>query len=162
MCLFFFKKVNNALRLENGKGLYILGYGDNEIDYVVKEYLPQATYKQCCCKVFTEMVKRFPTAPLQHLFWSACHSASATTFYKYIDLISHQSQERHDWLLQTNWLSWTLFSMPKWVKCTCLTLYIIDKLRKYLHQYLSMSIARRFVGIAKLTVELFEERIMLV
>ena len=150
------------LCLENGKGLYILGDGDNGIDYAIEEYIPQAAYRRCCHKVFIEMVKRFPTTFMQHLFWSACHSASATIFCKYMDLISYQSQECHDWLLQTNWLSWTLFSMLEWVKCTCLTLSITDKLRKYLSQYLSMSIVRRFVGIAKLTAELFEERRMIV
>lgn len=79
-----------------------------------------------------------------------------------MDLIQQQSQECHDWLLQTNWSSWALFSIPKWVKCTCVTLSITDKLSSCLRQYLKMSIARRFTGIARLTAELFERRRMTV
>lgn len=70
--MYFLKNINNTLRSENGKGLCILGDGDNGIDYGIKEYLPEAAYRQCCHKVFIEMVKRFPTAPVQHLFWLAC------------------------------------------------------------------------------------------
>ena len=76
-----------------------------------------------------------------------------------MDLIHNESEECHDWLLQTDWSSWA-FTIPKWVKCTCVTLSITDKLRNYLHQYLEMSIASKFVAIARLTVELFERRRM--
>lgn len=103
--VFFLKIINNALRLENDEGLCIMGDGDNGIDYAVEEFLPKAAYKQCYLKIFTEMVKRFPTVPVEHLFWSAYRSTSATSFNKYMDLIHHQSQECHDWLLQTDWSS---------------------------------------------------------
>lgn len=85
--MYFLKNINNTLRLENGKGLCILGDEDNGIDYGVKEYLPEAASRQCCHKVFIEMVTRFPTAPVQHLFWLACRSTSATSFNKSMDLI---------------------------------------------------------------------------
>ena len=160
--VYFLKNINNALRLENGKGICILGDGDNGIDYAVEEFLPEAAYRQCCHKVFTEMVKRFPAAPVQHLFWSACRSTSEASFHKYMDLIQQQSKECHEWLLQTNWSSWALFSIPKWVKCTSVTLSITDKLHTRLRQYLEMSIARRFTGIARLTADLFERRRMAV
>ncbi|KAH9769251.1 SWIM-type domain-containing protein [Citrus sinensis] len=158
--VFFLKNINKALRLENSEGLCIMGDEDNGIDYAVEDFLPKTAYRQCCLKIFTEMVKRFSTAPVEHLFWSACRITSATSFNKYMDLIHHQSQECHDWLLQTDWSSWALFTIPKWVKCTCVTLSITDKLRNYLHQYLEMSIASRFVAIARLTAELFERRRM--
>lgn len=158
--VFFIKNINNALRLEHGEGLCIMGDGDNGIDYAVEEFLPKAVYRQCCLKIFTQMVKRFPTAPVEHFFWSACRSTSATSFNKYMDLIHNESEECHDWLLQTDWSSWALFTIPKWVKCTCVTLSITDKLRNYLHLYLEMSIASRFVAIACLTAELFERRRM--
>ncbi|KAH9803225.1 hypothetical protein KPL71_001683 [Citrus sinensis] len=159
-------KINNpynsvmlvAAALDGNNGLCIMGDGDNGIDYAVEEFLPKTVYRQCCLKIFTEMVKRFPTTPVEHFFWSACRSTSATSFNKYMDLIHNESEECHDWLLQTDWSSWALFTIPKWVKCTCVTLSITDKLRNYLHQYLEMSIASRFVAIARLTAKLFERR----
>lgn len=48
--VYFFKNINNALRLENGKGLYILGDGDNGINYAIEEYLSQTAYRQYCCR----------------------------------------------------------------------------------------------------------------
>ena len=43
--VFFIKNINNALRLDHGEGLCIMGDGDNGIDYAVKEFLPKAAYR---------------------------------------------------------------------------------------------------------------------
>ncbi|GAY64414.1 hypothetical protein CUMW_233390 [Citrus unshiu] len=148
--VYFLKNINSALRLENGKGLCILGDGDNGVEYAVEEFLPKAVYRQCCHRIFNEMVRRFPTAPVQHLFWAACRTTSAT------------SQECHDWLKNSNWERWALFCMPHWVKCTCVTLTITEKLHTSFDHYLEMSITRRFAAIARSTAEIFERRRMAV
>ncbi|KAH9664912.1 hypothetical protein KPL70_020165 [Citrus sinensis] len=160
--VYFLKNINSALRLENGKGLCILGDGDNGVEYAVEEFLPRAVYRQCCHRIFNEMVRRFPTAPVQHLFWSACRTTSATRFYNYMELISLGSQECHDWLKNSNWERWALFCMPHWVKCTCVTLTITEKLRTSFDHYLEMSITRRFTAIARSAAEIFERRRMVV
>ncbi|ESR54612.1 hypothetical protein CICLE_v10023299mg, partial [Citrus x clementina] len=160
--VYFLKNINSALRLENGKGLCILGDGDNGVEYAVEEFLPRAVYRQCCHRIFNEMVRRFPTAPVQHLFWSACRTTSATRFYNYMELISLGSQECHDWLKNSNWERWALFCMPHWVKCTYVTLTITEKLRTSFDHYLEMSITRRFTAIARSTAEIFERRRMVV
>ncbi|KAK9187013.1 hypothetical protein WN944_018403 [Citrus x changshan-huyou] len=108
------------------------------------------------------MVRRFPTAPVQYLFWSACRTTSATRFYNYMELISLGSQQCHDWLKNSNWERWALFCMPHWVKCTCVTLTIDEKLRTSFDHYLEMSITRRFAAIARSTAEIFERRRMAV
>ncbi|KAK9209277.1 hypothetical protein WN944_001641 [Citrus x changshan-huyou] len=43
--VYFLKNINSALRLENGKGLCILGDGDNGVEYAVEEYLPRVVEK---------------------------------------------------------------------------------------------------------------------
>ena len=52
--------------------------------------------------------------------------------------------------------------MPHWVKCTCVTLTIIEKLRTSSEHYLEMSITRRFAAIARSTAEIFERIRMVV
>lgn len=160
--VYFLKNINNALRLESGTGLCILADGDNDVEYAVEEYLAHATYRQCCHRIFTEMVNRFPKAAVHHLFWAACRSTSASAFFKYMELICVQSKECHDWLEKSNWKRWALFCVPEWVKCTCITLTITEKLRNYCQPYLEMNIARKFEAIARLTSELFEQRRMVV
>lgn len=147
--VYFLKNINKALRLESGTGLCILADGDNDVEYAVEEYLAHATYRQCCHRIFTEMVNRFPKAVVHHLFWAACRSTSASAFFKYMELICVQSKECHDWLEKSNWKRWGLFCVPELVKCTCITLTITEKLRNYCQPYLEMNIARKFEVIAR-------------
>ncbi|ESR56423.1 hypothetical protein CICLE_v10024411mg, partial [Citrus x clementina] len=114
--VFFLTNLTKALNMEHGEGLCILTDGENGLDYVCEEYLFHGEIRQCCRNIFTKFVKTFPDAPVQHLFWAACRSASSYKFNKYMKLITDESEECHAWLMGTNWNQWALHCMPNWVK----------------------------------------------
>lgn len=156
--VFFLTNLINVLKMEHGEGLCILNDGENGLDYVLEEYLCRAIVRQCCRHIFNQMVKKFPDAPVQHFFWAACRSACSYRFKKYMKLIAIESEECHAWLMGTNWNQWALHCMPDWVKSNNVTLLIIERLRRFMKQYLDMSITHRFTGLTQATASLFERR----
>ncbi|KAH9783984.1 hypothetical protein KPL71_009499 [Citrus sinensis] len=141
--VFFLTNLTKALNMEHGEGLCILTDGENGLDYVCEEYLFHGEIRQCCRNIFTKFVKTFPDAPVQHLFWAACRSASSYKFNKYMKLITDESEECHAWLMGTNWNQWALHCMPNWVKSNYVTLMVTERLRRFMKRYLHLSITHR-------------------
>ena len=156
--VFFLTNLTKALNMEHGEGLCILTDGENGLDYVCEEYLCRGEIRQCCRNIFTKLVKTFPDAPVQHLFWAACRSASSYKFDKYMKLITDESEECHAWLMGTNWNQWALHCMPNWVKSNHVTLMVTEQLHRFMKRYLHLSITHRFTGLTNATAYLFEHR----
>ena len=156
--VFFLTNLTKALKMEHGEGLCILTDGENGLDYVCEEYLFRGEIRHCCRNIFTKMVKTFPDAPVQHLFWAACRSASSYKFNNYMKLITDESEECHAWLMGTNWNQWALHCMPNWVKSNHVTLMVTERLRRFMKRYLHLSITHKFTGLTNATAYLFEHR----
>ncbi|XP_052289998.1 uncharacterized protein LOC127899893 [Citrus sinensis] len=155
---FFLKNVNDGLRLERGKGLCILGDGDNGIDEAVEEFLPYAVYRQCCFSLYSKIVDEFPDVKIHSAFWGACRSTRKESFNNQMSIIEAVNVQCYNWLQYTGCLNWPLFSMPEWVKSTEITKIASEQLRISLMRYVHLNVAQRYTAITRKIAELFQTR----